>query len=378
MQHISCFDQEHEIAKAFNATNIVIMVINTNRQIVFANQALYALLKTNNPGHVLGKRPGEVVKCIHSHKGPNGCGSTPFCEDCTALEIIQRSMTLDQADSGEAIITTRFDNDESSMNIYEYVQPIDVHEQRFYVISMMDISDRVQRRFLERIFFHDILNTVGALKGLIGVVQSEVNSELQSEMDIIRTYFDYVIEELQAQKQLLEAENQELHVDVTTLNSLEILQSVKKVYSRLEEYKNYTINIDDASDEIIFRSDFVLLRRVIANMLKNALEASSPGQSIVVGCRRNTEESRLEFWVKNFTVMPDEIQKRIFERSFSSKGKGRGLGTYSIKLLGEKYLKGKVSFTSDVHNGTVFYLTIPVTYPENTVNYTAANISYKH
>lgn len=41
--------------------------------------------------------------------------------------------------------------------------------------------------------------------------------------------------------------------------------------------------------------------------------------------------------------MPRTSQLQIFQRSFSTKGKGRGLGTYSIKLLTERYLKGTAS-----------------------------------
>jgi sensor histidine kinase regulating citrate/malate metabolism len=48
----------------------------------------------------------------------------------------------------------------------------------------------------------------------------------------------------------------------------------------------------------------------------------------------------------------------MFKRSFTTKGIGRGLGTYSMKLLGEKYLKGKVGFESSKQNGTTFYIEI--------------------
>ena len=40
-------------------------------------------------------------------------------------------------------------------------------------------------------------------------------------------------------------------------------------------------------------------------------------------------------------------------------GQGRGLGTYSIKLLTERYLKGKVDFTSDATAGTTFRVWYP-------------------
>jgi signal transduction histidine kinase len=58
--------------------------------------------------------------------------------------------------------------------------------------------------------------------------------------------------------------------------------------------------------------------------------------------------------------MAPEVQARIFQRSFSTKAqRGRGLGTYSMKLLGERYLGGAVSFVSAAGTGTVFSVTLP-------------------
>jgi sensor histidine kinase regulating citrate/malate metabolism len=62
--------------------------------------------------------------------------------------------------------------------------------------------------------------------------------------------------------------------------------------------------------------------------------------------------------VHNQGFIPKDVQLQIFQRSFSTKGEGRGIGTYSMKLLGEKYLKGKVRFESLDKNGTTFYIEI--------------------
>jgi sensor histidine kinase regulating citrate/malate metabolism len=64
--------------------------------------------------------------------------------------------------------------------------------------------------------------------------------------------------------------------------------------------------------------------------------------------------------VHNTTFMPQHVQLQIFNRSFSSKGKGRGLGTYSMKLLSERYLSGTVSFESAKEQGTTFYAQYPL------------------
>ncbi len=55
------------------------------------------------------------------------------------------------------------------------------------------------------------------------------------------------------------------------------------------------------------------------------------------------------------------MARRIFQRNFSTKAEaGRGIGTFSMKLLGEEVLGGKVSFTSTENDGTVFVLSHPL------------------
>ena len=66
------------------------------------------------------------------------------------------------------------------------------------------------------------------------------------------------------------------------------------------------------------------------------------------------------FSVHNPGVMPDEVQLQIFQRSFSTKAAtGRGIGTHSMRLLGERYLGGEVTFVSQEPEGTVFRLSLP-------------------
>jgi signal transduction histidine kinase len=54
------------------------------------------------------------------------------------------------------------------------------------------------------------------------------------------------------------------------------------------------------------------------------------------------------------------VRPRIFQRSFSTKAsRGRGLGTYGMKLFGERHLGGRVSFTTGEAEGTVFAIELP-------------------
>jgi len=104
-------------------------------------------------------------------------------------------------------------------------------------------------------------------------------------------------------------------------------------------------------------SDETLLKRILGNLVKNALEATKEEGEIFIGCKLRDDE--LQFWVYNSDVIPHDVQLQIFQRSFSTKGEGRGLGTYSVKLFTERCLGGHVSFVSNKEDGTIFTVTIP-------------------
>ncbi len=101
-----------------------------------------------------------------------------------------------------------------------------------------------------------------------------------------------------------------------------------------------TIQLSGNAQDIIFSADPVLLRRVMINLTKNALEACKEGEVVALGFEPSSQDA-IALYVHNPGVMSRSVQLQLFQRSFSTKDASRGLGTYSIKLLTEQYLKGK-------------------------------------
>ena len=104
------------------------------------------------------------------------------------------------------------------------------------------------------------------------------------------------------------------------------------------------IVVEPSAESCDLVTDPVLLRRVLTSLITNALEASPDGSTVTLDCYGDGDTVCLT--VHNIAVMPPRVQSQIFAPSFSTKGSGRGLGTYSVKLLTERYLGGQASFSS--------------------------------
>ena len=188
------------------------------------------------------------------------------------------------------------------------------------------------------------------------MLETQEPGDIKKMAKILNQAAESMIDEIQSQRQLNQAELGELKTSIDCFDTLDFLNDLIHTYALHQPTNNNRVEIDPGCIRSEVTTDKVLLRRILINMIKNALEASPPQSKITLTCLQH--ENRTCFAVHNQGTIPKRIQLQIFQRSFSTKGEGRGLGTYSMKLLGEKYLKGKVWFNSSDKNGTTFNIEI--------------------
>jgi signal transduction histidine kinase len=183
---------------------------------------------------------------------------------------------------------------------------------------------------------------------------------LAESVESIKSASQQLLEEVDSHRRLLAAEKGDLAVKLSRIRSLSVVGQVTRKMSKPAAWRDRPIVIEANSEEFELLTDHTLLRRVLFNMVKNALEASSPGEEVRIACE--TSQSGGVFRVHNKQRIPRAVALQIFQRSFSTKGEGRGIGTYSMKLFGEKYLKGRVWFTTS-EEGTTFFISVPLRHP---------------
>ena len=334
-----------------------VLVLNQTRQIVFANQAFLLFLGATSVAQVLGEKPGDALACEHAMQSILGCGTTEFCTNCGAAKA-SPPMHQPVNDAAQEC-RIRQEGSGKAFDFRVQTAPFPGGDDSLYLFFLTDISHEKRRRALERIFFHDVANIAVGMVGMSRILcEKELGPKKEKQFkNVLHRYAHRLADEVEAQRDLAAAENNDLRLQAAPCESLTLLDEIAAFYNSADNEQ--TSKVEIAADAVAteFFTDLRLLHRILINLTKNAIEASSEKEVVRLGCEQNGND--LEFWVHNQNCMPAQVQRQIFQRSFSTKGSGRGLGTYSIKLLGERYLKGRVSFTSSPEKGTTFRFRCP-------------------
>ncbi len=332
-------------------------IINHERQFVLVNERLLEALEMGDIEDVIGKRPGEALACVHAFELSGGCGTSEHCRYCGAVQAILESQKTRSRVCRECRITCVKDGVEMAMDLLVTASHCVLSGLDYTILTIFDIGAEKRRSALERVFFHDIINTATTLYTLIDGIETGV-MDAGEEWPRLKRLSYSLLDDIEAQQDLAAAERGELSVRREYVDARALLEEVVIQMESASAINEKKIIVDPASATALVLTDGRLLRRTLFNMLKNALEAVPPASEVRAGTEVSGE--RVRYWVKNDTVMPPEVQASVFQRSFSTKGPGRGLGTYSMRLLGERYLGGTVWFESSGEAGTTFSAEFPI------------------
>lgn len=336
----------------YDFTTDFIVVLNEYRQTIFANKTLLNFLGKSDVKEILGLRPGEILNCNAVDKNTGGCGTSKRCSACGAVKAILTANHID-TQVEECCIQTLHGNTSYNFRVWTACP---WKHKKYTLLILRDIADEKFRNALEQTFFHDLTNTACDIQGLLSLINSPDTYEKYAPM--LSNVSRELLEEINGQRDLRYAEEGTILIEKSPIKALGLIKEFVDIYKSQKITKNIELIVSDDSEDITFLSDERLLMRVIENMIKNAIEASKKGQTVTVACR--SDKNNIIFSVHNYAFIKKDIQHDLFKRAFSTKASGRGWGTYSMKLLTEKYLNGEIEFTSTEEKGTTFYAKYPL------------------
>lgn len=334
-----------------------VMVLNEARQILACNEELLEALEPPDAAAHLGERMGEAFGCVHAQEVRGGCGTGKACERCGAALAIIEAQVSGLAVVGECSLNLRRDGRLAALDFQVKVSTLTLGCHALTVVVFQDISSRKRQDLLESIFLHDISNTLQSLLSWGELVADGASDPRRAARRIV-DLCQRLRQEVQQQRILHEAEQGELVPKLEPVELRGLLEELRDLFLVRDCPQGPHLAIALGSPGVRLRTDRDLLLRVLQNMVSNALEATPPEGTVAVEAEQS--ETRFCVRVTNPGVVPEEVAARIFHRVVSTKGPGRGLGTYGMKLITEDYLGGSLEFRSTAAEGTCFTLELPL------------------
>ncbi len=351
----------HELLELLGAP---VAVLNHQRQIVAYSREFQRYVGIAEPSELLGIRPGEAVHCVYASVCAGGCGTSSYCATCGAANAIAESQ-----DSGAAvehkcpIRISASDGGGATSDIILNVRacPLRIEGYEFTLLYISDITDAENKTMVESIFYHDALNTLTGIISSYKMIKRASDEEKRERLlEMINLLSTQLVKDMKVQRVLSGTGGSGsplLEVRAVELRS--VFADMQDYFAVKAGRRGIELLAEGPFDSISLRTDPNLLYRVLMNMLLNALEASEDDDTVRLRAGREADGTlRISVW--NRALIPPPVAQRMFQRFYSTKpGGGRGIGTHSMKYIGEKLLGGKVYFTSNPQEGTTFTIELP-------------------
>jgi CheY-like chemotaxis protein len=200
------------------------IVANRNREIVFCNRAALRLAGVESSQAALGLRLEELFHCAHGTKSPDGCGTTGLCPSCHAMAAVLDG-SRPNISSCEWQVFRCVNGVEEACDLQVTASPIEGREE-FVVCTLVESSHEKRRQAIERMFFHDILNIAGGVKGLAAMLCDELkggsNAELAGEVEQCA---DNLVKEIRTRQQLSVAASGQLALKPAAVGAPELVRT---------------------------------------------------------------------------------------------------------------------------------------------------------
>ena len=229
--------------------------------------------------------------------------------------------------------------------------------------SNVDITERKNAERLAAIgatagmVGHDIRNPLQTIAGEVYLAKNALEAlpdsddkvSVQESLDIIEeqaTYVNKIVQDLQDYAKPLKPVMKEINLRNTCREFLLNANVPKNIEVKCEVEEDATLS-----------SDPDILKRVMINLVTNALQAMPKGGKLSMRVQRDSDFTVLI--VEDTGVgIPKDISSKLFTPLFTTKAKGQGFGLAVVKRMTEA-LGGTVTFESEVGLGTTFFIRLP-------------------
>jgi len=210
---------------------------------------------------------------------------------------------------------------------------------------------------------HDVLQPLNAahlsVSALAEIQQSEEGRRLVRQIERSLTSMD---ELLRALLDISKFDAGVVDPDMADVALDQVFSALRSDFQPIADRKQLALRIRPCG--FVVRSDRTLLRRILQNILSNALRYTRSG-GVLVGARLRGDRVRIDI-ADTGSGIPDDYHDAVFQEfqrgpapgDGGAAGGGLGLGLAIVRRLAAM-LGHSIDFSSRIERGTVFHVTLP-------------------
>ena len=344
--------QNKQWIASFNGITDIIMILDPDHMIVFANIAFCDFFGVNNPQEVIGRKCYSACHDLLER-----------CDFCPAQKTLE---------SGK-IITIEKELRGETLKYWTY--PVyDKKNLLSYIISYGRIvtdQKRIERELInsEKLkgigqlaagLAHEINNPLCSIIGYSQLIQESI-----PETDPMHELVIAIVESADQAKRiidnLLEYSRQSVY-SIKYYNIHDVITKILALTTFQQRVKKISVACDIENDLPKLKIDMQKTVQAFLDILLNGIEFSPKGGKILISAHRNDDNYVVVKLTDNGCGISSENIPNIFNPFFTTKeiGKGMGLGL-SIALSIIEQQHGKIRVASEIGKGSTFEVLLPIT-----------------
>ena len=154
--------------------------------------------------------------------------------------------------------------------------------EQFVVAAIEDISQTKRLDVLQRVFFHDVLNTAFCISAYTHSLKND-QKNVADACNLLKYLSDELIEEINAQRDLLAAESGDLNVLDEPVAVLQLLDELRLKYLKNPEAEGRKVELCNVWDGNDSNRSAVVAPRAEQHV-KERIGSYAPGQTVTLSC----------------------------------------------------------------------------------------------
>ncbi|MFT4205171.1 MAG: HAMP domain-containing sensor histidine kinase [Chitinophagaceae bacterium] len=207
---------------------------------------------------------------------------------------------------------------------------------------------------------HEIKNPLTPMKLSIQYLGKAIASGAPNAAELSQNVTRTLIDQIDQLAKIAGDFSQFANISNTNPVAMNLKNSLRSIVNLYKTDETLDITLETPPQDAIIVADQMQVNRVLTNLVKNALEASSDSLEKCIHIRQTVEGRHTIVSIKDHgSGIPDDMKDKIFVPNFTTKSSGTGLGLAICKGICER-AGGSIYFESEVGVGTTFYVKFPL------------------